>query len=740
MKHSAFTLGAMLAATFALSSCNESLSPLQPTEGVPFEISTLLTKTANDGLNTVWASGDAINLFHAEAGATTYISDGQFTVDDVLTGVFSGTLASALEEGKSYDWYANYPYNSKITTPAITSGYNTWVTIGGTSQTQTGNGSRAHLAGTACPLYGVAKSVASDVKPAIEMKQLASVVAIKVTNTLEDALTVSSVSFTSSEDIVGTYYIDYSGETPVYTLRGDSYVSKTATLTVTDGTAIEQNSSAVFYIALKPHKAESGSTLKISVNGVEKTLTLTKDVTFTAGHIKTLQYEYDKASYVVLPWSIDGTGGSNVWTNTPGLSQSGLGTDYAASNSPYLVKFDDSGDYVQVRYDSPATSLSFNVKMLGGKNTSTITVCGSLDGTTYSDIQAFTVSGSQNDIKSFTTSNAINSDYRYVRIVFTKKGSNVGLGKVSIKKESTDPVIEADNVLDVSARGLEAEILTYSITNPVTGTAISATCDGTVVTEVVAEAETILYNVSKNTTGAAREGNITLTYGSVTKDVKVSQLADTFKTSVEELILDAEADATKTMTVTSDFDWIANGSDGAGFSFSPDTYTWENDGKQTVTVKATSANASKDGTITLGTITFSNCETEATKVVTVKQKSSYVANTATITFNQKQGSSETITWTSTPITVVAAKGEGSNNPYEHAKDAELRFYAKNTLTISGATITKVEFTFTTAQALTPNEGTYDSSNKIWKGNTTNLILTNENGSQAKIKSIVVTYE
>ncbi len=294
MKHSAFTLGAMLAATFALSSCNESLSPLQPTEGVPFEISTLLTKTSNDGLNTVWASGDAINLFHAEAGATTYISDGQFTVDDALTGVFSGTLASALEEGKSYDWYANYPYSSYQKTPAgISQSTGAYITVGGTSQTHAGNDSKAHLAGSACPLYGVAKNVASNVKPAIEMKQLASVVAIKVTNTLEDALTVSSVSFTSSEDIVGTYYIDYSGDTPAYSKSGDAYVSKTATLTVTDGTAIAQNSSAVFYIALKPHTAASGSTLKISVNGVEKTLTLTKDVTFTAGSIKTLEYKYD---------------------------------------------------------------------------------------------------------------------------------------------------------------------------------------------------------------------------------------------------------------------------------------------------------------------------------------------------------------------------------------------------------------------------------------------------------------
>ncbi len=283
-----------MAATFALSSCDDSVAIEQtPSKGIPFEISTLLTKTTNDGLATNWAASDAINLFHAEADSTSYTSDGQFTVDEALTGKFSGTLAKALEDGKSYDWYANYPYNSQITTPATTSGYNKWITVGGISQTQTGNDNKAHLAGTACPLYGVVKDVASDVKPAIAMKHLTSVVAVKVTNTLADDLTVSSVSFTSTEDIVGTYYVNYAGDSLSYTASGASYVSKTATLTVTGGEAIAQNASAVFYIAIKPHTAASGTTLKISVNGAEKTLTLSKAITFTAGSIKTLAYGYE---------------------------------------------------------------------------------------------------------------------------------------------------------------------------------------------------------------------------------------------------------------------------------------------------------------------------------------------------------------------------------------------------------------------------------------------------------------
>lgn len=310
MKHYFSSLRAMLFASLVLASCNskEIATPDDESSdtGISFEVSTVITKTANNDEKTTWVKDDAINLFHAETGAATYTSDGKFTVDEDLNGVFSGTLDKELTDGQSYDWYAFYPYSEYNKTPAGVSkdtfGY---TTIGGLTQTQTGNNSMAHLAGANCPLYGVVTSVASDKKPSFAMNQLTSVVAVSVTNTLAEPLTVSNVSFTSTDDIVGTYYINFTGNEPVYTSRGSSYVSKTANLTVNDGTAIAQNETAVFYIAIKPHTVASGSTLTVSVNGVEKTLTLTSDVTFTAGYVKTVNYSYDydvnySGTYLIL--------------------------------------------------------------------------------------------------------------------------------------------------------------------------------------------------------------------------------------------------------------------------------------------------------------------------------------------------------------------------------------------------------------------------------------------------------
>lgn len=295
--------GIACAAALSLTNCSK-IDPQTPSsEGMPFEIvaSTAETKTANDGLKTTWVSGDALNLFHAEAGSTTYGTNDEFTL--VSGENFSGTLSKALETGKSYDWYALYPYNKSITTPADRDkGY---VYVGGRSdqsQIQTGNDSKAHLIYNEegnglknCPLYAVLKDVSASEKPVFQMKHLSSVVAVRVTNNSGNPLTVSKVAFSAPEgtDIVGAYLVDITKETPNYTIY-NTYASNVANLTVNEGAAIANGASATFYLAVKPFKA-AANTLKLAVNGYEKTPTATKEVEFKAGTIAIVNFNYDKA-------------------------------------------------------------------------------------------------------------------------------------------------------------------------------------------------------------------------------------------------------------------------------------------------------------------------------------------------------------------------------------------------------------------------------------------------------------
>lgn len=305
MKRQILTLGAICAAAFTLTNCNKEIAePKAPvTEGIPFEIvaATADTKTANDGLNTVWTTGDALNVFHAEAGSIDYGTNDHFT----YTGAdnkFKGTLKTALGGGKSYDWYALYPYNDRISTPTGTD--ETYTLIGkkngpDTGDTQDGNDSKAHLSGRSCPMYAVAKNVAASDVPTFTMKHLTSVVAVTVTNTNDDPLTVNSVSFSAPEGtlIFGSFFINFTENgDAVYTKHTKaSWTSNTSNLTVKNGTPIAKNGKATFYLAIKPFTANTGDVLKISVNGYEKTHKLTKNVEFKAGKIEAVNFKYNAA-------------------------------------------------------------------------------------------------------------------------------------------------------------------------------------------------------------------------------------------------------------------------------------------------------------------------------------------------------------------------------------------------------------------------------------------------------------
>ena len=113
-------MGVMLAATFTLTNCTEELQ--NPNEGkTPYTIyaNAADTKTANDGLSTVWVEGDALNVFATAAGSTEYGVSSKFTLTDAASGQFDTDELKAVLAATN-DWYALYPYSQYVTTPAST--------------------------------------------------------------------------------------------------------------------------------------------------------------------------------------------------------------------------------------------------------------------------------------------------------------------------------------------------------------------------------------------------------------------------------------------------------------------------------------------------------------------------------------------------------------------------------------------------------------------------------------------
>lgn len=302
MKKNLIFLGLMLAATFTLTNCTQEIvnpeeeynDVVTPSESYPYEItaSTVDTKTVIDGFKTSWTEGDKINLFHAVGETDDYKNNGAFTVKDVEEGVFTGNLCESLDSQEEYDWYALYPYNANVTTPAEQSEGYTYIGYK-PGLNQTGYNSTASLKGSVCPLYGVLTAHPAASTPSMTMNHLAAVVEINVTNKNDEPLTVTTASLTAEEDLVGSYYIDITKSPVAYTPSEDTYVSKIATVNVKDGTALAKNQSATLYLAIKPFTAKAGQKLTLSVNGYSKEITMSKDVTFTAGKVKTLNFAYD---------------------------------------------------------------------------------------------------------------------------------------------------------------------------------------------------------------------------------------------------------------------------------------------------------------------------------------------------------------------------------------------------------------------------------------------------------------
>ena len=164
--------------------------------------------------------------------------------------------------------------------------------------------------------------------------------------------------------------------------------------------------------------------------------------------------------YAVLPFVWEG-GAKADFLAQNGVTANGLGSDYASGNAPYLIKLDNTGDYIQVKCDQQPGKVTIGVKMIGGANTSTITVQGSADGETFTDIETLTISGAQNDVLTLETTNVFADADRYVRLLFTK-GSNVGVGPITIETGNAPSITVTPATVDLEAVG-EAGGSTYQM-------------------------------------------------------------------------------------------------------------------------------------------------------------------------------------------------------------------------------------------------------------------------------------
>jgi len=132
-----------------------------------------------------------------------------------------------------------------------------------------------------------------------------------------------------------------------------------------------------------------------------------------------------EVDYATLPFTFNS--GKSAIASTVGLTESGLGSDYASAPK---LKFDNTDDYLILKVNERIGNLGFDIKnnsFSGG----TFKVQTSVNGSNYTDLKTYTsIEDTQNESIDNVPENA-----RYIKWIYTSKSSgNVGLGNISVSR------------------------------------------------------------------------------------------------------------------------------------------------------------------------------------------------------------------------------------------------------------------------------------------------------------------
>lgn len=656
MKKFILSLG-LVAMMLNLTNCAqyEDVNPTVEPQG-DFELFASVSRTANDGLNTVWKAGDNLTVFHAEAGATTYVYDAEFKLESAETGRFTGTLKSALT-AEAYDWYATYPHSSYHSSKNPEK--SAYIPVCGSKsdiQTQNGNNSMAHIAGSNYPLVGVAKGVANGTAPAVAMKNVASLLEFEVTNSLDEAITVTNITLTAPEYIIGTFYVHFADIDNVsVTSSGASYTSKTATLAVENGTAIAKGETGKFYLAVAPFVAAANSSLSLEVNVtsgekvgmLSKTITLANETAFVSGKIKPIAVNYNVefvSEGLALPFEDD-----FAWANhTNEITASNIDEKYTTVTKVYgdsqALKFGTSSvlgniTTVPLNLSQPFTVVFDAKAWTGDTSVVKITVGDQTKATaklteTYEKYMIqFDAATAASTVKIAFAENATSTD------VNKHRGYIDNLQIISGHDYVLPPVLTLNPESLTFEDTAGSKTITCTIDNEVEGTEITATESVDWITTSVS-GNVVTVTVTANTGTTDRDAKVTIAYeGANSKEVTVLQSAPAAEGSEE---------VTETMNIYANTGSLSN----KVITWTGTNFTFSNaQGSSSTAIRTSDSDHFRIYANSTITFTAKNSK-KFKKIVITCTGSSYATALKNTLGDAATASGSTVTWTGSAETVT----------------------------------------------------------------------------------------
>lgn len=245
-------------------------------------------------------------------------------------------------------------------------------------------------------------------------------------------------------------------------VEGKSLSATTTTTVDWISNIVVGESSVTFTVTANDGTEDRSATITLSYDGAED-----KTVTVTQKHFV--------ADFATLPFEFNG--GKADIEDTPGLTQTGLDTDYGSSPK---LKFNTTGDELVLKFNERPGKLTFNVKGNPGGNPSvwagTFKVQTSEDGITFTDLASY------DELESITSTeeyNEIGASVRFIKWIYAEKASgNVALGNIVLNKYEI-PKVDPELSFETTAFNVEpnAEFTAPVLVNPYEVTVAYSTSD-----------------------------------------------------------------------------------------------------------------------------------------------------------------------------------------------------------------------------------------------------------------------
>ena len=337
--------------------------------------------------------------------------------------------------------------------------------------------------------------------------------------------TYTKVKTVSDLTVNGNYIIVYENGTSSYALGAPDKNSKYMTgvsVTVSSET-VNLNDEAVYVFTLGGD-ATNGYTF----------LNSGKYLCFPGSELLGLQDTNDDKAKWKITFAEDGTYNIGATTNSNRFVRYySSKTDFRSvsatkSGSATVALYKKtSGGSVTTPEIKVTSANPIEVTEAGGKQTIAYSItngAGNVNATkseTVTWIKDITVAA--NDV-TFTV-DANTGEARSADITLSYEGAKNVIVTVNQAKTTVGatPVINASNV-EVAAKATSGQI-TYTISNPVSGTELQAKTTATWLTLGTPTAEAVPFTMDANTNTTTNEATVTLTYGTVTKDIIVTQAA-----------------------------------------------------------------------------------------------------------------------------------------------------------------------------------------------------------------------